>query len=259
MTLYINRDLKTNYNQKRIRRIMNTLNLQSVIRRKRKYNYKKSTPEQTAENILARDFYALDINEKWCTDVTEFKINNDSRKLYLCAIIDLYDRSIVSYQISNRNDNKLVFDAFKKAVKVNPNAKPIFHSDRGYQFTSNTFKKMLEEQGMIQSMSRVGKCIDNCPIEGWWSIIKTEMVDYKKCNNLDELKIMIQEYIKFYNNGRYQERYNSLTPMEVRNNAIKAKSKNELIKEYPIKINSKIIKYYKTLEEKTTKDNYKSN
>lgn len=176
MTGKINKDFQKKYNLKRIQRIMNTLNLKSVVRRKRKYHYQKNIPEQTAQNILSRDFNALDINEKWCSDVTEFKINNDSRKLYLCAIIDLYDRSIVAFELSYQNNNKLVFDTFKKAVETNKSAKPIFHSDRGYQYTSTAFKNMLNNQEMIQSMSRAGKCIDNCVIEGWWATLKTEMV-----------------------------------------------------------------------------------
>jgi len=248
MTGKINRNLEKSYNPKRIRRIMKRLNLYSVIRRKRKYNYQKNLPEQTAENIMKRDFKASNINEKWCADVTEFKIDKNSRKLYLCAIIDLYDRSIVSYQVSVRNDNKLVFDTYKKAIINNQSAKPIFHSDRGYQFTSKIFKVMLEKQGMIQSMSRVGKCIDNCVIEGWFGIIKSEMVDYRKSENLEELELEISKYIEYYNNERYQERYKFLSPTEVRNEAIKANHLKSEVRDYPIKVDSKIIKYYKALE-----------
>ena len=86
-------------------------------------------------------------------------------------LLDLYDRRIVSYVISDRNDNAIVFDTFKAAVKANPDAHPLFHSDRGFQYTSHAFHHMLEESGMTQSMSRVAHCIDNGPMEGFWSIL----------------------------------------------------------------------------------------
>lgn len=123
MTMNINRNLKAKYNHKRIYRLMKCLNLKSVIRKKRK-NYVKSTPQITAENILNRDFSAATPNEKWLTDVTEFKLTNGT-KAYLSAIIDLYDNSIISYVLGNSNNNQLVFDTFDLAVANNPTAKPI--------------------------------------------------------------------------------------------------------------------------------------
>ena len=99
--------------------------------------------------------------------MTEFKVPGKKKKLYLSAIIDLYDRYPVSYAVSARNDNKLVFKTFDKAIALNPCAKPIFHSDRGFQYTSKMFKKKLVKQEMRQSMSRVGHCIDNGPTEGF--------------------------------------------------------------------------------------------
>jgi len=107
--------------------------------------------------------------------VTEFKEHHSSKKLYLSAIIDLYDRSIVAYEISGRNDNQLVFKIFEKAMTENPDTTPLFHSDRGFQYTSHVFKMKLENYGLTQSMSCVSKCIDSGPIEGFWGIIKSEM------------------------------------------------------------------------------------
>ena len=132
MRNYINREKGKHYSKKRIHRLMKLLGVKSVIRRK-KNTYKPSSPETVAENILARDFAATRPNEKWATDVTEFKIPETSKKLYLSAIIDLYDRSIIAHMISARNDNALVFETYKRAVAANPDAKPILHSDRGFQ------------------------------------------------------------------------------------------------------------------------------
>ena len=119
MTITINRVHETKYNIKRIRRLMQILHLQSVCRRK-KYNYIKSTPEVTAENVLNREFYADAPNEKWLTDVTEFKyyVGEETKKLYLSAILDLYDRRIVLYKIGASNNNPLVFETFDEAKEV---------------------------------------------------------------------------------------------------------------------------------------------
>ena len=144
MTRWINKLNSKHYNRKRVRRIMKMLGIKSIIRRK-KSKYNKSTAEITAENILARDFYATRPNEKWATDVTEFKVIGSKQKLYLSAIIDLYDRSIVSYIVSKRNDNNLVFQTYEQAIRNNPEATPILHSDRGFQYTSKIFQTKLKE------------------------------------------------------------------------------------------------------------------
>lgn len=158
-------------------------------------------------------------NEKWLTDVTEFSIPSESKKLYLSPIMDLYDNSIVEYELSFKNNNPLVFKMFDKAIQKNPNARPIFHSDRGFQYTGNAFKYKLKGAGMTQSMSRVGKCIDNGPMEGFFGILKTEMFYGKKFQTLEELKDKIVEYIEFYNERRFQKRLGCMAPLEYRNQA----------------------------------------
>ena len=147
------------------------LHIQSTVKfRKQGCTRNASDPQVTAQNRLHREFWAGHPNEKWLTDVTEFKWYEGPiiHKLYLSAILDLCDRRIVSYVIRDRNDNKLVFDTLDKAVLENPNAHPLFHSDRGFQYTSRTFHKKLLDAGMTQSMSRVGRCIDNGPMEGFY-------------------------------------------------------------------------------------------
>jgi len=137
-----------------------------------------------------------------------------SEKAYLSAILDLYDRRIVSYVIGRSNNNQLVFETFDIALAENPDAHPIFHSDRGFQYTSPAFKNKLQQAHMIQSMSRVGKCIDNGPMEGFWGIIKSEMYYLNKFYTYEELKAAIEKYIEYYNNGRYQEKLDCMSPME---------------------------------------------
>ena len=243
MTMYINAYNHKNYSRRRIQGIMDRLDVKAQIRKQPK-RYKKSTPETTAENLLGRDFHAVKPNEKWSTDVTEFKVPGGKKKIYLSAILDLYDRSIVSFIISHRNDNKLVFDTFQKAVDLNPDATPIFHSDRGFQYTSKIFQMMLKDQGMTQSMSRVGHCIDNGPTEGIWGIIKSELYLLYEIYDEESLIHSITDYIHYYNGERLQERFNAQTPNQVREAALQAIKQNESPEDYPIPENKKIDKYW---------------
>jgi len=238
MTSWINHFNHTSFSKKRVHRIMKKLNIHSVIRKKKK-KYKYSPSETVAENILHRDFYATKPNEKWATDVSEFKVPGEKKKLYLSAILDLYDRVPVSYVISCRNDNHLVFKTFDKAIVANPGAKPIFHSDRGFQYTSKAFQRKLIEQDMHQSMSRVGHCIDNGPTEGFWGIIKTEMYQMYKITDEASLRYAIKDYIRFYTEERPQDRFNCKTPLDVRTEALTADTPTE----YPIPENNRIKKY----------------
>ena len=109
------------------------------------------------------------IIQDWATDVTKFKVPGETKKLYQSAILDLNDRYPVAYVISSRNDNRLVFKTFDQAIAASPDTKPIFHSDRGFQYTSKVFKKKLEKQEMEQSMSRVGavSIMDRQPLFTW--------------------------------------------------------------------------------------------
>lgn len=240
MTLWINHFNGTHYSKKRIHRIMNALNIRAVIRKKRNM-YKYTSPETTAENKLKREFNASRPNEKWATDVTEFKVPGSSKKLYLSAILDLYDRSIVSYVIGGSNNNHLIFKTFDKAIENNPAAKPIFHSDRGFQYTSKVFQTKLKTQNMEQSMSRVGHCIDNGPTEGFWGIIKSEMYCMYDITDEASLRKAIDDYINFYMNGRLQERFGGKTPAEVRKEALAAAIPHDF--HYPIPENKRIQKY----------------
>lgn len=238
MTSWINHFNHTNYSKNRVHRIMKKLNIHAVIRKK-KNKYKSSTPEAIAENILKRDFNATAPNQKWSTDVTEFKIPGEKKKLYLSAILDLYDRYPVSHVISCRNDNRLVFKTYDKAIASNPDAKPIFHSDRGFQYTNKVFQNKLKEQEMEQSMSRVGHCIDNGPTEGFWGIIKTEMYQMYEITDETSLRFAINDYIRFYSEERPQDRYHCKTPLEVRTEALSSEKPIE----YPIPENKRIKKY----------------
>jgi len=207
----------TKVNDKRILRICRSQGIKSII----KYSNHGCTrqaakPQYITENILDRKFYAECPNEKWLTDVTEFKYYTgiEVHKVYLSAILDLYDRRIVSFVVRDSNDNPLVFETFDKALEANPDARPLFHSDRGYQYTNRAFHHKLEKAGMIQSMSRVAKCIDNGPMEGFWGILKRERYYGKRFTDRASLVTMIEDYIIYYNTKRLQRNLGVLTPME---------------------------------------------
>ena len=203
MTSWINHFNQTKYSKNRVHRIMKKLGIHSVIRKKKK-KYRNANADETTQNILQRDFYATAPNQKWATDVTEFKVPGKKKKLYLSAIIDLYDRYPVSYAVSARNDNKLVFKTFDKAIALNPCAKPIFHSDRGF-----------------------------------WGIIKAEMYQMYEITDESSLRFAIKDYIRFYSEERPQDRYCCKTPLEVRQEALKS----DIPVEYPIPENKRIKKY----------------
>lgn len=212
-------------NDKKVLRICRARNIKSTI----KYTNNGCTrrakePQYVAENLLNRQFHADKPNQKWLTDVTEFKWYEGMKvhKVYLSAILDLYDRRIVAFVIGDRNDNPLVFKTFDRAVKSNPDAHPLFHSDRGFQYTNRTFHHKLEKAGMTQSMSRVAHCIDNGPMEGFWGILKRERYYGRRFTDKQSLVQMIRNYIHYYNTRRVQRNLGVLTPMEKYNLALAA-------------------------------------
>ena len=175
-----------------------------------------ANPQFIAENVLNREFYAEAPNEKWLTDVTEFHyyIGIEKHKVYLSAILDLYDRRIVSFVIHKNNNNALVYDTFDHAIAENPDAHPLCHSDRGFQYTNRVFHNKLESAGMTQSMSSVAKCIDNGPMEGFWGIIKRERYYGNRYTSRETVVKMIENYIEYYNTKRLQRNLGVRTPME---------------------------------------------
>ena len=204
-------------NDKRVLRICREKGIKSTI----KYSNNGCTrqaanPQYIAENVLNREFTSEAPNRKWLTDVTEFKyyIGIEVHKIYLSAILDLFDRRIVTFVIRDSNNNALVFDTFDAAIAENPEATPLCHSDRGFQYTHRDFHNKLEAAGMTQSMSRVAKCIDNGPMEGFWGILKRERYYGNRFTDRDSLVKMIEDYIEYYNNRRLQRKLGVLTPFE---------------------------------------------
>ena len=210
-----NRGYKINH--KTVQRLMKQLGLISIVRPKRRYNSYKGTIGKVAKNILKRDFKATKPNEKWATDITEFKVHNE--KLYLSPIVDLFNGEIVSYNISRRPMFNQVVDMIEKAFsKIPNNTYLVLHSDQGWQYQMNQYQKLLRDKGVIQSMSRKGNCLDNACAENFFGILKSELfyVKEKEYNNVDELEKDIIEYIEYYNNKRIKGKLKGMSPVQYR-------------------------------------------
>ena len=202
-------------NKSTIYRYMKINNIQSVAR-KRTHRYSK-IQHHNIPNLIKRNFNANTINEKWSIDISYIFANNGL--MYLCAIKDMYDKSIVAYNISNFIDLKLVLDTVKLAIEktpLNQRKNLVLHSDQGWHFTNWQYIKLLKENHIQQSISSKGSCIDNVPIESFFSILKTECIYLIK--NLDKNVIpkVVKNFIMYYNNERLQEKIQELAPMQFR-------------------------------------------
>jgi putative transposase len=205
-------------NHKRILRLMQLMGLKAVIRRKRGHfsAYQTAVSDgRVSENILDRNFTADSPNQKWVTDVTQYKV--EEQKLYLSVIKDLYNNEIVAHHLSFNNDNELVLETFRKAFEMRKDVTGlIVHSDQGSQYTSHAYHDMLPQVGAQISMSRRGNCIDNASMESFFSHLKTEGLYPYDIRTLDEAQSRINRYINFYNEERPQRKLKKLTPVEYR-------------------------------------------
>lgn len=201
LTIYLNYYKGAQVNHKCVYRLMKLMGLKAVIRRKR-YQYKPSTPQHVADNVLNRSFdQSYDPRQVLLTDVTEFKYGV-SCKAYLSAVLDYGEKKIIAYQLSKRNNNQLVADTVLQLEDEVISGETLFHSDRGFQYTSHFFKQFIDQHELIQSMSRVGKCLDNGPMEAFWGTLKEEMYRLKTYDSFEALEADIARYIDFYNNER---------------------------------------------------------
>lgn len=213
------RELGLSINHKTIRRALHIMNLKSEIRRvKPQYNWTQSNALYTKENVIDRNFVAKRANEKWFTDISYLKYGNQ-QKAYISAVIDAHDKSIISYIISKENNNQLVIDTINKAFQSNPQARPIIHSDRGFQYTSQSYQNLRLKHQFNSSMSRPGKCLDNQPIESFWGTFKSEYYYRKVFGSYASLLSGVESYIDYYSNRRYVPKFGGLTPSEYRQTA----------------------------------------
>jgi putative transposase len=193
---------------------MQCLKLKSIIRVK-KYKSYKGEQGRIVPNILDRGFKAEQPNQKWVTDVTEFNVSG--QKLYLSPVIDLYNQEIICYELSDRPNFKSIMNMMDKALKkAGENKALLLHSDQSWQYQMKKHQTLLKENGITQSMSRKGNCLDNAIIENFFGILKSELFYLKKYTSIFELKKEIEEYIYYYNNERIKLNLNEMSPIKYR-------------------------------------------
>lgn len=246
MAMVLSRNYGKKIGMKKVYRIMARNGLLSVYRRK-KSGWKKSTPEVSAENKLNREFECSRPNQKWVTDITEIKVPKTGQKLFLSSILDLYDRSVISWNISPRNDSVLVDETLNRALESSPEACTMFHSDRGFQYTRPIFASRLKSLNIIQSMSRVSRCIDNGCQEGFQGILKDMLfILHPEIDSAESCIEAVGETINYYMNEYPQERFGGRTAGEVRKEALESEEPVQ----YPIKPNLQIQKFWEKIEQK---------
>ncbi|MDB1921777.1 IS3 family transposase [Clostridium tertium] len=205
ITTFIRINYNIIINHKKVYRIMKSLGLRSKVRAKKKFFAPLVEGVIIKDNILNRDFKATTPSSKLVTDITTIKYKSN-KKLYLSAIMDLYNNEILTYKIGSSNNNDLVINTIIDTLAKNKLDGAILHSDRGIQYTSRLYNTILKENKIIQSMSRKGNCHDNACIESFFSHLKSECIYLSNYNSEEEVINSIDEYINFYNNIRFQKR-----------------------------------------------------
>ncbi|KAA9012901.1 IS3 family transposase [Niallia endozanthoxylica] len=201
-------------NHKTVLRLMNEMGIKCLVRM-RKYRSYRGEIGQAAPNLLERDFKATKPNEKWVTDVTEFKLFG--KKLYLSPVLDLFNGEIIAYNIEERPVFPLVTKMLAKAFnRLNEGDTPILHSDQGWHYRMSKYQKLLEKNHITQSMSRKGNCLDNAVMENFFGLLKSELLYLQEFESMDHFKRELENYIYYYNHKRMKVKLKGLTPVEYR-------------------------------------------
>lgn len=203
-----------------VRKLMVELGLKS-IQRVKKFKTHWGTVGIIAPNEMDRKFTATKPNEKWVTDITEFKVGGE--KLYFSPIKDLFNGEIVAYSIHVRPVFDMVKSMLKKAVrKLGKDDKPMLHSDQGWHYQMAEYCQALKARGIQQSMSRKGNCHDNASMESFFGVLKSECFHTRKFTSIAELKETLVAYVRYYNTKRISLRLGGLSPVQYRRQATKA-------------------------------------
>ena len=199
---------------------MAELSLRSVIRAK-KYRAWKGRTGEAAPNILSRNFGASKANEKWVTDVTEFPVQG--KKLYLSSVLDLFNREVIAYSLSERSVMEMVNTMLDGAFpKLRPGDAPLLHSDQGWHYRMRSYQERLKAHGMTQSMSRKGNCLDNAVMENFFGLLKSELLYLRSFDSMEHFRIELIRYIDYYNNDRIKLKLKGMSPVEYRTHSFSA-------------------------------------
>ena len=197
-------------------RRMRVLEITPELKKKFKSTTDSNHNEPIAENILDRKFEVAEPGRVWDSDITYIRMGDSFS--YLSTVIDLADRMIVGWNVSdNMTDADTVIAAFEKALENRkPEADLIFHCDRGSQYASKVFRQILTENNCIQSMSRKGNCWDNAVAESFFKTIKVESLNRYKFTTIQQVKSVVFRYIDgWYNTRRIHTSLGDLSPREM--------------------------------------------
>ena len=193
--------------RKRIARLMREAGMSAKRKRRRVVTTKRDATHPVAPNLLKREFVATEPNKKWVTDITY--VPTAQGWLYLAVILDLYSRLVVGWSMSTHCDEALVANAFHMATgRRRPQAGLLHHSDRGCQYTSRAYRLLLEQSGVVVSMSRKGNCWDNASMESFFGTLKDECVGDSIYPSHEHARRSLFEYLEVYYNR--QRRHSSL-------------------------------------------------
>ena len=207
--------------KKTVLELMRQLGLACRVRRKRRYASYRGDVGQTAENLLDRQFAADAVNQKWVTDVTEFRVGKD--KLYLSPVLDLFNREIIAYSTSRSPNLQLATSSLRQAIAaLGPGEHPMVHTDQGFQYQHRVWRTLLADAGARQSMSRKGNCFDNAIIENFFGHLKEECFHHVRYLSIEALENAVHDYIRWYNNERTSQRLQGLSPVQYRAQALAA-------------------------------------
>ena len=189
----------------RVSRLMSLNGLYGWPRKKGRGAKRKSVRPTGLSNHLKRDFYASEPETKWVTDITE--VGTLEGKLYLCVVLDLFSKLIVGWSMHHRQDRHMVMRAVEMAVwQRQEQHNVILHSDRGTQFTSGDYQRLLKQKNLTSSMSAVGHCADNAACEGFFGVLKRERINYRQYRTRDEARADIFDYVERFHNPRMRRR-----------------------------------------------------
>ena len=202
-------------NHKTVQKLMKSLGLKGKQRKNERYHSYKGEVGRVADNHLKREFYADKPFEKLTTDVTQFNVGGE--KVYLSPVMDLYNREILSYSISLSPNLEQIREMLTGLfAKLPSDARPLFHSDQGWQYQHAEYQRLLSEHNIKQSMSRKGNCMDNGAMENFFGRLKVEMFYGEKFESVNAFIDELNRYIHYYNHDRISLRLKGMSPVQYR-------------------------------------------
>lgn len=203
-------------NHKRVERLMKLMGLKGKTRGKKKPHAPEAQKATgTCENLLQRQFEATAPHQKLVSDITEIKVAG--QRLFLSAMMDLYNREIIAYEMRTDISFALVGETMNKTFRqLKKHEKPMIHTDQGWHYRMPYYKQALAKRGYLQSMSAKGNCLDNAAMESFFAILKSECVHGVSFASVEELEQSLHAYIHYYNHHRIKLGLNGMSPVQYR-------------------------------------------